>query len=153
MFSYSSTPFSPAGSFPVLSLMIGAVVTRLVPVDGPSANITGFENLTQDQQRVLVASSVTFLAGIFQVDSSLWFLKSMAVNLHGLKPHLFPLHVCVSCSLPWVFCRWASLLCTCQTRWCPASPQQLLSTSWFPSSSLCSGWSCQASAGHSPSYM
>ncbi|XP_034434431.1 chloride anion exchanger-like [Hippoglossus hippoglossus] len=55
------------GSFPVLSLMIGAVVTRLVPVDGPSANITGFENLTQDQQRVLVASSVTFLVGIFQL--------------------------------------------------------------------------------------
>ncbi|XP_062238986.1 chloride anion exchanger-like isoform X1 [Platichthys flesus] len=55
------------GSFPVLSLMIGAVVTRLVPEDGPAANITGFENLTQDQQRVLVASSVTFLVGIFQL--------------------------------------------------------------------------------------
>ncbi|XP_060935988.1 chloride anion exchanger-like [Limanda limanda] len=55
------------GSFPVLSLMIGAVVIRLVPEDGPSANITGFANLTQDQQRVLVASSVTFLVGIFQL--------------------------------------------------------------------------------------
>ena len=57
-----------AGAFPVLSLMVGAVVTRLVPVDGPPANITGFEGLTPDQQRVLVASSVTFLMGIFQVD-------------------------------------------------------------------------------------
>ncbi|XP_073336748.1 chloride anion exchanger-like isoform X1 [Pagrus major] len=55
------------GSFPVLSLMIGAVVTRLVPDGGPSANITGFEGLNMTQQRVLVASSVTFLTGIFQL--------------------------------------------------------------------------------------
>lgn len=51
--------------------MVGAVVTRLVPEDGPHANITDFEGLTQDQQRVLVASSVTFLMGIFQVN---WIL-------------------------------------------------------------------------------
>ncbi|XP_069569310.1 chloride anion exchanger-like [Brachyistius frenatus] len=55
------------GSFPVLSLMVGAVVTRLVPDVGPPANITAFEGLSQDQQRVLVASSVTFLMGIFQL--------------------------------------------------------------------------------------
>ncbi|XP_053200114.1 chloride anion exchanger-like [Scomber japonicus] len=55
------------GSFPVLSLMVGAVVTRLVPDEGPPANITEFEGLTHDQQRVLVASSVTFLMGIFQL--------------------------------------------------------------------------------------
>ncbi|XP_072529243.1 solute carrier family 26 member 3 [Salminus brasiliensis] len=55
------------GPFPVLSLMVGAVVTRLVPGDGPPANITGFEGLTMDQQRVVVASSVTFLMGIFQL--------------------------------------------------------------------------------------
>ncbi|XP_040885836.1 chloride anion exchanger-like [Toxotes jaculatrix] len=55
------------GSFPVLSLMVGAVVTRLVPEDRAPANITAFEGLTQDQQRVLVASSVTFLMGIFQL--------------------------------------------------------------------------------------
>ncbi|XP_038594299.1 chloride anion exchanger-like [Micropterus salmoides] len=55
------------GSFPVLSLMVGAVVIRLVPEDGPPANITGFEGLSQDQQRVLVASSFTFLMGIFQL--------------------------------------------------------------------------------------
>ncbi|KAK5896172.1 hypothetical protein CgunFtcFv8_009802 [Champsocephalus gunnari] len=55
------------GSFPVLSLMVGAVVTRLVPEVGQPANITGFDGLTQDQQRVLVASSVTFLMGIFQL--------------------------------------------------------------------------------------
>uniref|UniRef100_A0A671Y4Y6 Solute carrier family 26 member 3 n=1 Tax=Sparus aurata TaxID=8175 RepID=A0A671Y4Y6_SPAAU len=55
------------GSFPVLSLMIGAVVTRLVPDGGPSANFPGFEGLNMTQQRVLVASSVTFLTGIFQL--------------------------------------------------------------------------------------
>lgn len=47
--------------------MIGSVVTRLVPDEGPTVNITGFEGLTRDEQRVLVASSVTFLAGIMQV--------------------------------------------------------------------------------------
>ncbi|XP_071393112.1 chloride anion exchanger-like [Centroberyx affinis] len=55
------------GSFPVLSLMVGAVVVRLVPEIGPPANITGFEGLDQPQQRVLVASSLTFLVGIFQL--------------------------------------------------------------------------------------
>ncbi|KPP59759.1 hypothetical protein Z043_122290, partial [Scleropages formosus] len=51
----------------VLSLMVGAAVTRLVPDDGPPVNITGFEGLTQDQQRVMVAASATFLMGIFQL--------------------------------------------------------------------------------------
>ncbi|XP_056093272.1 solute carrier family 26 member 3 [Rhinichthys klamathensis goyatoka] len=55
------------GAFPILSLMVGAVVTRLVPDEGPSANITGFEGLCLEQQRVLVASSVTFLMGAFQL--------------------------------------------------------------------------------------
>lgn len=55
------------GPFPVLCLMIGSVVTRLVPDDGPPANITGFEGLTRDEQRVLVASSVSFLVGIMQL--------------------------------------------------------------------------------------
>uniref|UniRef100_A0A669D3H7 Solute carrier family 26 member 3, tandem duplicate 2 n=1 Tax=Oreochromis niloticus TaxID=8128 RepID=A0A669D3H7_ORENI len=55
------------GPFPVLCLMIGSAVTRLVPDEGPAFNITGFEGLTRDEQRVLVASSVTFLAGIMQL--------------------------------------------------------------------------------------
>ncbi len=46
---------------------MGAVVTRLVPDGGPPANITGFEGLSMEQQRVLVASSVTFVMGTFQV--------------------------------------------------------------------------------------
>lgn len=51
--------------------MIGSVVTRLVPDEGPPVNITGFEGLTKDEQRVLVASSVTFLTGIMQVNHEL----------------------------------------------------------------------------------
>ncbi|KAM9468007.1 solute carrier family 26 member 3 isoform 2-T2 [Clarias gariepinus] len=57
------------GPFPVLSLMVGSVVARMVPDqgDGVPANITGFEGLTMDQKRVIVASSITFLMGIFQL--------------------------------------------------------------------------------------
>ncbi|XP_037318338.2 chloride anion exchanger-like isoform X2 [Pungitius pungitius] len=69
------------GSFPVLSLMVGAVVTRLVPEVGPPANITGFEDLTQDQQRVLVASSVTFLMGIFQLAMGIFQVGFIVVYL------------------------------------------------------------------------
>lgn len=68
--SISLTSFSLslcAGPFPVLCLMIGSVVTRIIPDEGPSVNITGLEGLSKDEQRVLVASSVTFLAGIMQV--------------------------------------------------------------------------------------
>ncbi|CAG5927252.1 unnamed protein product [Menidia menidia] len=66
-FFFGTSRHISVGSFPVLSLMVGAVVTRLVPEDGPPANITEFIGLTTDQQRVLVASSVTFLMGIFQL--------------------------------------------------------------------------------------
>ncbi|XP_068611506.1 chloride anion exchanger-like [Brachionichthys hirsutus] len=55
------------GAFPVLSLMVGSVVIRLVPDAEPPANITDFEGLSRDQQRVLVASSMTFLMGVFQL--------------------------------------------------------------------------------------
>uniref|UniRef100_A0A8C9YQ59 Solute carrier family 26 member 3 n=1 Tax=Sander lucioperca TaxID=283035 RepID=A0A8C9YQ59_SANLU len=55
------------GPFPVLCLMIGSVVTRIVPDEGPALNITGLEGLTRDEQRVLVASSLTFLTGIMQL--------------------------------------------------------------------------------------
>ncbi|XP_045928311.1 chloride anion exchanger-like isoform X1 [Micropterus dolomieu] len=55
------------GPFPVLCLMIGSVVNRLVPEEGLPANITGFEGLTTDEQKVLVASSLTFLIGFMQL--------------------------------------------------------------------------------------
>lgn len=51
----------------MLSLMVGSVVERLVPENSDPVNITGFEGLTMEQQRVIVASSLTFLMGIFQV--------------------------------------------------------------------------------------
>ncbi|KAG7236845.1 hypothetical protein INR49_000223 [Caranx melampygus] len=69
------------GSFPVLSLMVGAVVNRLVPEEGAPANITGFEDLTPEQQRVLVASSVTFLMGIFQLAMGLLQVGFIVVYL------------------------------------------------------------------------
>uniref|UniRef100_A0A8C8A1Y2 Solute carrier family 26 member 3, tandem duplicate 2 n=1 Tax=Oryzias sinensis TaxID=183150 RepID=A0A8C8A1Y2_9TELE len=59
------------GPFPVLCLMIGSVVTRLIPDEGPPVNITGLEGLSVDDQRVLVASSVTFLVGIMQLGMGL----------------------------------------------------------------------------------
>ncbi|KAJ8261818.1 hypothetical protein GJAV_G00158770 [Gymnothorax javanicus] len=55
------------GAFPVLSLMVGATVTRLVPKEGMIVNITGMEGLSIDQQRVVVAASTTFLMGIMQL--------------------------------------------------------------------------------------
>ncbi|XP_077565327.1 chloride anion exchanger-like isoform X2 [Stigmatopora nigra] len=55
------------GPFPVLCLMIGSVVTRVVPDQGPPANLTALEGLSQDEQRVLVASSLTFLVGMVQL--------------------------------------------------------------------------------------
>uniref|UniRef100_H3AN20 Solute carrier family 26 member 3 n=1 Tax=Latimeria chalumnae TaxID=7897 RepID=H3AN20_LATCH len=55
------------GPFPVVSLMVGSVVTRLVPADG-SGNSTAFPgNLTLEEKQVLVAGSVTILAGIMQL--------------------------------------------------------------------------------------
>ncbi|CAL8323660.1 unnamed protein product [Lota lota] len=59
------------GAFPVVSLMVGAVVTTLVPDDLPHADIPGFEGLLPDQRRVLVASSMTFLVGIYQLGMGL----------------------------------------------------------------------------------
>lgn len=80
------------GSFPVLSLMVGAVVTRLVPLDETQANVTnipGFEGLTLDQKRVLVASSMTFLVGIFQVELIWLYIYSnyRATTTRNLQKH------------------------------------------------------------------
>uniref|UniRef100_A0A8B9H5M7 Solute carrier family 26 member 3, tandem duplicate 2 n=1 Tax=Astyanax mexicanus TaxID=7994 RepID=A0A8B9H5M7_ASTMX len=59
------------GAFPVLSLMVGAVVTRMVPDGGPTVNITGLEGLSIDDQRAMVSASLTFLIGIFQLGMGL----------------------------------------------------------------------------------
>lgn len=78
--------FTP-GSFPVVSLMVGAVVTRLVPDEGPPANITAFEGLTKDEQRILVSASLTFLVGLFQVHQP---------SSHYKNNDCFQSHQCVS---------------------------------------------------------
>ncbi|XP_066489505.1 chloride anion exchanger [Tiliqua scincoides] len=56
------------GPFPVLSLMVGAAVLRIIPDSETPVNgtLTNDSSLI-DQQRVLVAASVTMLAGIFQL--------------------------------------------------------------------------------------
>ncbi len=77
------------GSFPVLSLMVGAVVTRLVPDEGPSANLTVFAGLDFEQQRIVVASSLTFLMGIFQVD--LTFIPYHTIPYHTITCHTIPI--------------------------------------------------------------
>ncbi|KAG7456243.1 hypothetical protein MATL_G00249690 [Megalops atlanticus] len=62
------------GPFPVTCLMIGSVVLTLTPDDsfllplnGSSANETGVDLEAQEAQRIIVASTMTVLIGLFQV--------------------------------------------------------------------------------------
>ncbi|XP_055974395.1 chloride anion exchanger [Sorex fumeus] len=58
------------GPFPVLSMMVGAVVMRLVPDENTNAlnsNSSMSNNPSLEEQRVMVAASVTVLAGIMQL--------------------------------------------------------------------------------------
>ncbi|KAJ3612273.1 hypothetical protein NHX12_020549 [Muraenolepis orangiensis] len=57
------------GAFPVLSLMVGAVVINMVPDVDPPLDGTALQE--QDQKRVMVASSMTFLVGIYQLGMGL----------------------------------------------------------------------------------
>lgn len=82
---FLSLLFSVLGAFPVLSLMVGSVVTRLVPDEGPQVNITGFEGLNIDEKRAIVSASLTFLIGIFQVVITVNSLKRIIAQL-------FPIH-------------------------------------------------------------
>ncbi|KFO65789.1 Chloride anion exchanger, partial [Corvus brachyrhynchos] len=65
-FIFGTSRHISVGPFPVLSLMVGGVVTRLVPDDsignGNSTNISAIND-----ERVMVAASVTFLSGIVQL--------------------------------------------------------------------------------------
>lgn len=60
--------------------MVGAAVTRLVPDEGSTLNITSLEGLTVDEQRAVVAASVTILMGIFQV-----MVTTVPVNINIVK--------------------------------------------------------------------
>ncbi|XP_025931821.1 chloride anion exchanger [Apteryx rowi] len=65
-FIFGTSRHISVGPFPVLSLMVGGAVVRLVPddftVNGTLVNISKI-----DEERVIVAASVTFLAGILQL--------------------------------------------------------------------------------------
>ncbi|XP_032895257.1 chloride anion exchanger [Amblyraja radiata] len=62
------------GPFPVVSLMVGTVVERIVTDGDAGANSTIFPaDMSREDRQVWVASSVTFLAGIFQL--ALGFLQ------------------------------------------------------------------------------
>ncbi|NWH59671.1 S26A3 protein, partial [Geococcyx californianus] len=63
-FIFGTSRHISVGPFPVLSLMVGGVVVRLVPDDisGNSTNISAI-----NEERVMVAASVTFLSGVFQL--------------------------------------------------------------------------------------
>ncbi|KAL6460031.1 hypothetical protein MHYP_G00317900 [Metynnis hypsauchen] len=69
------------GAFPVLSLMVGAVVTRLVPDEGSPVNITGLEGLTMNEQRAIVSASLTCLVGIFQLAMGVLQVGFIAIYL------------------------------------------------------------------------
>lgn len=64
-----------SGPFPVVSLMVGSVVLSMAPDENfllVSSNTTGLNKTlidteSRDAQRVLIASTVTFLVGIMQV--------------------------------------------------------------------------------------
>lgn len=65
--------FSPPGTFAVMSVMIGGVTERLAP----DSNFMIWDNVTngsivdavsRDAERVRVATAVTFMTGLFQVN-------------------------------------------------------------------------------------
>ena len=59
------------GPFPVLSMMVGAVVVRLTPTDSAADSTFTNSSMTNDssidEQKVIVAATVTILSGIIQV--------------------------------------------------------------------------------------
>ncbi|KAJ8006969.1 hypothetical protein DPEC_G00112710 [Dallia pectoralis] len=69
------------GAFPVLSLMVSGVVTRMVPGEDDPFNITEFKGLTIDEKRVMVAASVTFLMGLMQLAMGLLQIGFIAMYL------------------------------------------------------------------------
>ncbi|XP_010131816.1 PREDICTED: chloride anion exchanger, partial [Buceros rhinoceros silvestris] len=65
-FIFGTSRHIAVGPFPVLSLMVGATVIRLVP-DEVAGNGTSVNNSAINEQRVMVAASVTFISGVFQL--------------------------------------------------------------------------------------
>ncbi|KAJ1161357.1 hypothetical protein NDU88_001844 [Pleurodeles waltl] len=73
------------GPFPVLSLMVGSVVVRMVP--NPNTNPAVGDNstmngtLSYEEQKVIAAASITMLAGIFQLAMGLLQIGFIVVYL------------------------------------------------------------------------
>uniref|UniRef100_A0A8C5X6K7 Solute carrier family 26 member 3 n=1 Tax=Malurus cyaneus samueli TaxID=2593467 RepID=A0A8C5X6K7_9PASS len=65
-FIFGTSRHISVGPFPVLSLMVGGVVTRLVP-DDSTGNGTSTNMSAINDERVMVAASVTFLSGVVQL--------------------------------------------------------------------------------------
>ncbi|XP_005148504.2 chloride anion exchanger [Melopsittacus undulatus] len=65
-FIFGTSRHISVGPFPVLSLMVGGTVVRLVP-DDSTGNGTSIDISAINEERVMVAASVTFLSGIFQL--------------------------------------------------------------------------------------
>ncbi|NWI57568.1 S26A3 protein, partial [Calyptomena viridis] len=65
-FIFGTSRHIAVGPFPVLSMMVGGVVTRLVP-DDTAGNGNSTNTSAIDEERVMVAASVTFLSGVFQL--------------------------------------------------------------------------------------
>uniref|UniRef100_A0A8D0HS54 Solute carrier family 26 member 4 n=1 Tax=Sphenodon punctatus TaxID=8508 RepID=A0A8D0HS54_SPHPU len=74
-FFFGTSKHISVGPFPVVSLMVGSVVLSMAPDEKffiASSNMTGLnktllETASRDAQRVLIASTVTFLVGIIQL--------------------------------------------------------------------------------------
>ncbi|XP_029471570.1 chloride anion exchanger isoform X2 [Rhinatrema bivittatum] len=66
-FFFGTSKHISVGPFPVLSLMVGQAVIRLVPDNNLGTNSTSADVLAIDEERIMVAASVTVLAGIFQL--------------------------------------------------------------------------------------
>nr|XP_030147860.3 chloride anion exchanger isoform X4 [Taeniopygia guttata] len=65
-FIFGTSRHISVGPFPVLSLMVGGVVTRLVP-DNSTGNGNSTNTSAINDERVMVAASVTFLSGVIQL--------------------------------------------------------------------------------------
>ncbi|XP_078536378.1 chloride anion exchanger-like [Lissotriton helveticus] len=66
-FVFGTSRHVSAGPFPVLSLMVGSTVNRLVKANNGTDHVSSFGNMTLEEEQIMVAASVTVLAGIVQV--------------------------------------------------------------------------------------
>ncbi|GAB0175764.1 chloride anion exchanger [Grus japonensis] len=88
-FIFGTSRHISVGPFPVLSLMVGAAVIRLVP-DESDGNVTSLNMSAINEERVMVAASVTFLSGVFQTLESI-FSQITKTNIADLVTSLIVL--------------------------------------------------------------